>query len=173
MAQQMFMSYPSLFRGIGVFQNSKLKLTLRHGIQMAVQLIKFWSTSLAYYRCGRGNGDINEFDAACTALGNHSQAYDPNVAINDINAYFHNGLIEDPRNLRDKLLYLYAGLQNEIFRPEQMLSTIRVFEPYIGNRFRIRTRVQDAANLLVSRRSISGREAGRFWILTDFRHLIR
>ena len=74
--------------------------------------------------------------------------YDPALALNDIRTYFRHGLIEDPRLLRNKRLYVFAGLSNSILRPEQQLALLRVFEPLLQNPRAIRTRVMNAASHL-------------------------
>jgi len=147
-AQELFVAYSSLFRGIAVFQQT-------------------------FYRCGSGKGDVEEFDRQCTNLGNDTEGrvpYDPQNAVNDIRSYFQQGLIEDPANLKDKRLYVYAGLQNFIFKPEMMLNILKVFEPFIDNPLTIRTRVQNAGYLLPTatfgdpcNKTIASRES-HYWI---------
>ncbi|ODN01191.1 hypothetical protein Ocin01_05490, partial [Orchesella cincta] len=127
MAQMLQISYSSLFSGIAVFSHS-------------------------YYRCGPANGDIDDYDRYCTTLFNFtaSQMWDPKMVHQDIQEYFNKSLIEDPKNLMGKRLYVYTGLRNVLFTPRTSLNILAVYEPYIGSLDNILTRVQDATQLLPS-----------------------
>jgi len=72
---------------------------------------------LGYYRCGKGDGDPVAFDRVCTRIGkaNQNEYYDPNLAIRDIQSYYERGLIEDPKLLQNKRLYVYTGTNNFLF----------------------------------------------------------
>lgn len=120
-AQQVYLSYSSLIHGIAVFSHT-------------------------YYRCGPVTTSQLEYDTACTRLGNRhiSQLYDPNNALNDIQNYYSQRLIENPANLLNKPLYVYAGTRNWLFTADMSLRILQVFEPYIRNPKVIRTVVQDA-----------------------------
>ncbi|ODM94288.1 Long-chain fatty acid transport protein 6 [Orchesella cincta] len=122
-AQQLQISYSSLFSGIASFSH-------------------------AYYRCGPGNGTEADYDNACTIVGNNPVAYDPDRALADIRRYEREGVIERTRNLRNKKLYLYAGSRSSFFNLDQSLGAIRVYEPLIQNIDAIKIRVQDAEQLL-------------------------
>ena len=71
-------------------------------------------------------------------------------ALKKIRRYHSEGLIDDPHNLRGKSLYVYTGLRNSLFTPEQSLRVLQIYEPYIQDPQKVRTRVQDAALVLVS-----------------------
>ncbi|CAL8080416.1 unnamed protein product [Orchesella dallaii] len=127
MAQMLQISYSSLFSGIAVFSHS-------------------------FYRCGPANGDIDDYDRFCTTLFNFtaSQMWDPAMVHLDIQEYFNKSLIEDPKNLKGKRLYVYTGLRNVLFTPRTSLNILGVYEPYIGSLETVLTRVQDATQLLPS-----------------------
>ncbi|CAL8074274.1 unnamed protein product [Orchesella dallaii] len=120
-AQQLYLSYSSLIHGIAVFSHT-------------------------YYRCGPVTSRQEEYDNACTKLGNRrvSELYDPNNALNDIQNYYAQRLIENPANLVNKPLYVYAGTRNWLFTADMSLRILQVFEPHIRNPKVIRTVVQDA-----------------------------
>ncbi|ODM94289.1 hypothetical protein Ocin01_12393 [Orchesella cincta] len=122
-AQQLQISYSSLFSGIASFSH-------------------------AYYRCGPGNGTEADYDNACTIVGNNSAPYDPELALADIRRYEQQGLIERTANLRNKKLYLYAGSRSSFFDLDASLGAIRIYEPLIQNLCAVKTRVQDAEQLL-------------------------
>jgi hypothetical protein len=127
-AQQMQFSYSSMFTGIAVFSHT-------------------------YYRCGPGNGNADWYDDVCTLQGegNYStQVYNPKNAIADIKRYFDDGLIENPKNLRNTKLYVFTGLSNNFFTPEMSLNILKIYEPLIRNPLNIQTRVMDAELLLPS-----------------------
>ncbi|CAL8109987.1 unnamed protein product [Orchesella dallaii] len=122
-AQQLQISYSSLFSGLAQFNH-------------------------AYYRCGPGNGSEAAYDNACTTAGTNPAPYDPDLALADIRRYERGGLIENTRNLRNKKLYVYAGSRSDFFTLDQSLGAVQVYEPLIQNLCAIKTRVQDAHQLL-------------------------
>ena len=71
----------------------------------------------AYYRCGPGDGIQANYDNVCTTLGNfpRERLWNPNLALVDIEGFYRQGLIENPANLRNKRLYVFAGTQNAFF----------------------------------------------------------
>jgi hypothetical protein len=106
----------------------------------------------AYYRCGPPSGKVDDYDRVCTKLFPNvttAQLYNFNLVHDDIRNYQTKGLIDDPKNLENKRLYIYAGLRNFLFTPAQSLSVLKIFERYIKNPLRIMTRVQDTQLLLV------------------------
>ncbi|CAL8080413.1 unnamed protein product [Orchesella dallaii] len=120
-AQMLQFSYSSLFSGIAVFSHT-------------------------YYRCGTGTGLVDDYDRQCTKLFNASEfeVYNPDLVHEDIKEYVGLKKIENPMNLKDKRLYVYAGLRNALFTPRQSLSILSVYERYIDSPQSIFTRVQDA-----------------------------
>jgi len=73
-----------------------------------------------FYRCGPPTGDVTIFDNACTKFVNKSVnvgPYDPQNSVKEILSNYEKGLIEDPRNLHSKRLYLYVGRNNPVFTP--------------------------------------------------------
>jgi len=79
-----------------------------------------WVRFVAFYRCGPGDGNIDNYDNACTRvgpLGPTSPQYAPELAIADIQAYAKAGLIDDPVHLRNKPLYVYVGLKSSTNLP--------------------------------------------------------
>ncbi|XP_035715215.1 uncharacterized protein LOC110859407 isoform X2 [Folsomia candida] len=106
--------------------------------------------SHTYYRCGPPSGKIDDYDKVCTKLFNQTgdKLYNPELVHKDIETYLYRGLIDDPVNLRHRFLYVYTGLRNFLFTADQSLSILQVYERYIKNPHRIKTRVQDAELLL-------------------------
>jgi len=125
MASMLQFAYSSLFCGIAVFSHT-------------------------FYRCGPPTGLVDDYDRVCTTLFNltDSEMYDPALVHKDIQEYLQLGFIEDPKNLKDKKLYVYSGLRNFLFTPRQSLNILQVYEPYIQNPAKIQTRVQDSVQLL-------------------------
>lgn len=121
MAQQMFVSYSSHFRGFATFSH-------------------------AFYRCGPATGNIPDYDAVCTILHNehYREIYDPRLAIQDIRQYHEQGLIDDPKNMANKPIYVFAGTNSTLFNLDLGLGPITVFEPFIGDIRNIKIRVQTA-----------------------------
>jgi len=57
------------------------------------------------------------YDSFCTTQGNqrNSELYDPNLALMDIDNYYKAGLIENPKNMANKPLYVFSGTRNWLF----------------------------------------------------------
>jgi len=121
-AQQLQISYSSLFRGIAVYSHSE-----------SLPWFYVWPPGtwlpghdffLAYYKCGPGNGLEKDYDEVCTTLWNfpNERLWDPNRVSRDIAEYAKQGLIEDPSNLRGKKLYVYTGTLNWLFTTGKFIA---------------------------------------------------
>ncbi|CAG7662111.1 unnamed protein product [Allacma fusca] len=124
-AQQMQISYSSIFSGIAVFSHT-------------------------YYRCGPATGVQADYDNVCTRLGNRtdSELYDTNNVLTDIQNYYDQDLIDNPINIRNKRLYVFAGTRNPLFTTDMSLRILQVYEPLIQNTESVHTRVMEAQLLL-------------------------
>ncbi len=63
---------------------------------------------------------MDHFDNACTKFVNDSidvGPYDPKKSIAEIHDNFEKELIENPKNLQNKRLYVYVGRSNPVFTP--------------------------------------------------------
>jgi len=71
----------------------------------------------AFMRCGPPDGIGSDFDKYCTRTTNTSVAdyYNPELVHKDIADYFSRGIIDDPKNLKNKRLYVYTGLRSSVF----------------------------------------------------------
>lgn len=120
-AQILLVAYPSMFQGVGVFSHT-------------------------FLRCGPPSGYFRDFDRMCTRTQNTTEAewYNPELVHRDIQDYHANRLIEDPKLLKNKKLYVYTGMRSTVFSLSQALNVHKVFERYIQNPYRIQTRVQDS-----------------------------
>lgn len=91
----------------------------------------------AFYRCGPGvlpdaNSTLQPddlFDISCTNLFNPlvSELYDPNDAIADILSYFQLGLIDDPKNMEGKPLYVFSGSMSYLFPLRKYINSMITF----------------------------------------------
>ena len=72
---------------------------------------------VAFYRCGPPTGVQEDYDRVCTKLGNLSDPllYNTSNVLGDIQDYYDRNLIDNPINIRNKRLYVFAGTRNELF----------------------------------------------------------
>jgi len=143
-AQQLQFSYSSFFAGIAVFSSS-------------------------FFGCGPGDGIADHFDQVCTKLENQQESdyFDPHEVLKEIRNWFEEGILENPIQLKDKRLYIYAGLKSYMFSPYQSFGILSVYEPYIKNPSAIRTRVQNS-NLVFPTHNSYGSACDSFAASTAF-----
>ena len=81
------------------------------------QLLSLECVCLAFYRCGLPTGVQADYDRDCTKLGNLSDPllYNTSNVLVDIQDYYDRNLIDNPINIRNKRLYVFAGTRNELF----------------------------------------------------------
>jgi len=74
---------------------------------------------------------VDDYDRACTKLFNASALYSVDNVHEEIRNYHAQRLIDDPKNLDSKKLYLYTALRNFLFSPgtiyTRRLSYFHVF----------------------------------------------
>jgi len=121
MAQQVFVSHSEIVQGCG---------TISH----------------AFYRCGPGDGVVDNYDRACTTEFDPpvSTIYNPKLAIADLQFYAAHGIIDPVVYLKNKPLYIFAGSSSFLFNMDLGLGAATVFEDLIGNNSAIKVRVQEA-----------------------------
>lgn len=67
---------------------------------------------MLFTSCYAFSGNALNYDLNCTRDAPPGFVYDPKRSLADISNYKAQGLIEDPAYLKNKRLYVYAGLQS-------------------------------------------------------------
>jgi len=126
-AEILHLTYSSHFSGIGIF-------------------------SAFFYRCGNYSKTIEEHYAKCGNPGGYptkgfkpnTKLSNPNLAVKNAKEYADAKLIDPLNNLRHQKVFIWQGTIDVYTTPNNGLSVLNIYEPYLDSKEQVYTKIQYA-----------------------------